>query len=207
MESQRIAGYTVGAGERKVIVVHEIFGLNAHVRQIAERLATAGFAVHAVDLFDGTTTDVLAEGFALSHALDWPRAIDAIGRTAEALRTRSESRIGIVGFCMGGALALAAAAQVSALDACVSFYGIPGDDKADLSSVRASVLGHFGTRDPYITNDRVNALEATLLRAGVAATIHRYDAGHGFVREEPGGAAAQLAWQRTVAWLRNELTA
>jgi carboxymethylenebutenolidase len=204
-DGERIPGYRVGDGRGSVVVVHEIFGLTAHVRALADRFAAEGLTAFAIDLFDGKTTDVLEEGFALAQALDWPAATQRIRRAVEALRTEARGPVAVAGFCMGGSLALMAAAQTPSLGPCVCFYGIPPADAADLTRIEGSVLAHFGTRDVYISNDRVDALEQLLGRANVRARLHRYDAEHGFVREEPDGAATTLAWQRTIAFLREEL--
>src|SRR5439155_17802807 len=205
-DGERIGGYAVGSGRRSVIVVHEIFGVTAHMRQLADRFAAAGFAAFAIDLFDGKTTDDLQQGFALAGALDWSAAARKIVRAAQALRTDGRSAA-VVGFCMGGALALMAAAEQPSPGPCVCFYGIPRAERADLRRIAGRVLLHFGTRDAYISTERVDALEELLRDADVRARLHRYDADHGFVREEPDGAAATLAWQRTIAFLQEELGA
>ncbi len=203
-QGDTIAGYLVGDGEKKVIVVHEIFGVNAHIRQQADRVAEAGFTAFAIDLFDGRSTEDLQEGFALGGSLDWSAAVRSIGRAAEALATKPGARVGILGFCLGGALALVAAANFP-LRACVCFYGVPTAERADLTRIRAKVLAHFGTRDQYIANEQVDALEALIAHAGVPAQFHRYDAEHGFIREQPDGDASTRAWARTIAFLGEEL--
>ena len=203
-DGERMAGYIVGSGRRSVIVVHEIFGVTPHIRQLADRFAAEGFAAFAIDLFDGRTTDDLQQGFAFAGALDWGAAARKIARAAEALRTEGRSAA-VVGFCMGGALALMAAAEKPSPGPCVCFYGIPRAEQADLRRIEGRVLLHFGTRDAYISKERIDALEALLRSGDVRARLHRYDADHGFVREEPEGAAATLAWQRTIAFLQQEL--
>jgi carboxymethylenebutenolidase len=207
---ERVAGYLVGNGAGKVIVVHEIFGLNDHIKQLADRFAGDGFTAFAIDLFDGKTTDVLEQAFALASAMDWNRSNALIHDAVRALGAQKPSSVAVVGFCMGGSVALTASASASdslpALAGCVDFYGIPAPEKADLRRIKTKVLGHFATGDPYIANDRVDALERQLVAAGVDTTFHRYDwEGHGFVREDPEGAATKLAWQRTVAFLREVL--
>jgi len=202
---ERIGGHLVGSGAQKVIVIHEIFGLTSHMREIADRLAGDGFTVFAIDLFDGKTAVELEDGFALAGALDWQDAVCRIDRAAQALRSAPGDKVAVVGFCLGGAIALAASAQVASLQPCVCFYGIPGPERADLTRIRGQVIAHFGTRDSYISNERVDALQQLLAGGGVRAQIHRYDEDHGFVRERPEHDAAQLAWRRTVAFLRTEL--
>ncbi len=197
-------GYVSGSDRRAVILVHEIFGVTAHIRTLADRFAEAGFTASAIDLFDGRTTDDLQQGFALAQALSWPNAVKQIQRAAEALRAESRP-VAVVGFCMGGSLALMAAAQAPAPWPTVCFYGIPPSGQADLTRISGHVLLHFATQDTYISNERINALEHLLEGAGVRATLHRYAAAHGFVREDPDGFAAKLAWERTITFLRQEL--
>jgi len=84
-DGERIPGYLVGRGPGKVIMVHEIFGVDAQMRQTADRLAAEGFTVFAVDLFDGKTTDDLAQGLAFMSSLDWNEAVRRIERAAAAL--------------------------------------------------------------------------------------------------------------------------
>jgi carboxymethylenebutenolidase len=200
-----VTGYRVGSGAKTVVLIHEIFGLNVQMRQMADRIAEAGFTAFAIDLFNGRTTDELQQGFALAGALDWQMAVQSIGAAVRELSDKPAEDVALLGFCLGGSLALVAAASLP-LRACVSYYGIPPADKADLTRIGATVLGHFATRDIYIANDRVDAFAASLARAGVRAEICRYDGEHGFVREQPGGAATEQSWARTLAFLREELS-
>jgi carboxymethylenebutenolidase len=206
-EGDRIAGYATGDGGRAILVIHEIFGLNQHIRGIADRFAASGFRVFAIDLFDGWTTADVGEGISRSSALDYPSVVERIRRATDAVRIAAGvTSVGIVGFCLGGSIAMVAASQIPALAACVDFYGIPSPDKGDLGRIQGRVLGHFASGDPYIPLERVDALEAQLRKGGVRAEIHRYEyEGHGFVREDPEGAATKLAWERTLAFLRDSL--
>jgi carboxymethylenebutenolidase len=115
----------------------------------------------------------------------------------------------VIGFCMGGAYALATAATNPDVKACVPFYGIPSPSVADPARIRAAVLGHYANRDEFVTPERVDALEQVLKAAGVTATIHRYDADHAFANERRpevyAPKAAELAWKRTLAFLHQQL--
>lgn len=202
----RHLGYVAGSGRAAVIVVHEIFGVTAHIRALADRFAAEGFTALAIDLFDGRSTDELQQAFALARGLDWPGAVQRIRAAAEALRAESRA-VAVVGFCMGGSLALLAAAQAPSTGPTVCFYGIPPTGIDELAQIEGSVLLHFGTRDAYIPCEKIDALEQLLGGAGVRARLYRYDADHGFMREDPDGSAAALAWQRTIAFLREELGA
>ncbi|XXF78725.1 dienelactone hydrolase family protein [Myxococcaceae bacterium GXIMD 01537] len=191
-----------------VVIIPEWWGLNGHIRDVADRFAREGFTAFAVDVYDGRTTRDAAEAEALLKAMDPQRALAMIRLAVEALRRRGQ-RVGVVGFCMGGALALATAAHDEKLDACVPFYGIPQEARADVTRIRAPVLGHYAQHDDHCAADRVDALERKLAGAGIAATLHRYDAHHAFFNDtrpqvySPENAG--LAWRRTVDFLHEKL--
>jgi len=109
---------------------------------------------------------------------------------------------------MGGAFALATAAMVPEVSACVSFYGVPRPE-VDLTKVRARVLGHYVPDDEYVPRERLAEVEAELRRAPVPVTFHSYDARHSFFNERMSGVYspenAELAWERTVAFLNETL--
>ncbi|WP_225411953.1 dienelactone hydrolase family protein [Stigmatella hybrida] len=199
-----------GKAPGAVILVHEWWGLNGHIRGVADRLAQEGFTVFAVDLFQGKVAKDPATAQQYMNALDWKQAEADLLRAAEALRQRQPgTKVGITGFCLGGGLALFGAAKDPGLAACVPFYGIPGDDKADVTKIRAPVLGHFANQDDFCSPDRVNALEAKLKGAHVPAEIHRYDAQHAFFNdtrpEVYSPQNAETAWRRTVDFLHAKL--
>ena len=194
-------------GKPSVIVIHEWYGLNDQIRGVADRYVREGFVAFAPDLYQGklATDDATAEKY--MKGLDWARAVEDIRHAVQALVARdAKTRVGITGFCMGGAVALAAAAAVPELAACVPFYGIP--EKADYAKMKAKVQGHFANKDGWITPAKVDALEKTLKGAGVPVEVFRYDAGHAFMRE--GGKAyspddAKKAWERAVSFLKASL--
>jgi carboxymethylenebutenolidase len=213
-QGQELAGYLReapgGKARGAVVLIHEWWGLNDHIRGIADRLAGEGFTVFATDLYGGRTTKDATEAEQLMGALDWGKATAALRAATEALRQRSPgTKVALMGFCMGGALTLLAAANDPTLDAAVPFYGIPPEQAADVSRIRAPVLGHFARNDDWCTPARVDALEQKLKEAHVAADIHRYDAGHAFFNDtrpevySPDN--AKTAWTRTVAFLHAKL--
>ena len=209
-DGRALAGYLVSAGPAAVIVVHEVFGLNEQIKGVARRLAAeGGFTTFAVDLFGRATMD-MSTGYKLAHAMVWKTAIDTIRRTRQALSELGEgSRVGVMGFCMGGGIALAAAAHIPEVAACVPFYGIPTAERADVGRIRGKVMGHFAKFDKHISQDRVDSLEHKLSAAGVPADIFRYHADHAFfneVRKESHSSYnSQHAWARTLAFFRREL--
>jgi carboxymethylenebutenolidase len=180
------------------------------VRGVADRLAREGFTTFAQDLYGGKVTTDPAEAMKLMNALDMRRAVQEISRAAEALRHRAPgTKVAVLGFCMGGALTLAAAATDKQLAAVVPFYGIPAEQVADVTKIRCPVLGHFANDDEWCTPERVAALEKKLKGAGVPAEFHRYDASHAFCNEQRpevySPQNAELAWKRSLQFLRAHL--
>jgi len=191
-----------------VVVVQEVFGVNAHVRGVVQRFADAGYVAIAPALFDFVESGVelgydeagLARGRALASEVGFERALNAVASAAEAIH--SAGNIGVVGYCWGGTVAFLACARLD-LPA-VDYYGarsLPFLHEAP----RAPLLCHFGERDALIPPDAVQA-HRTALRT---AQIHVYAAGHAFNREvDPhhyDPASAQLAFARTLTFLTQNL--
>nr|MBK7063766.1 dienelactone hydrolase family protein [Deltaproteobacteria bacterium] len=194
-----------------VILVHEWYGLNDDMRRLAARFAAEGFIALAVDLYDGRVATDAPEAMQLSSALKTPDAVRIIAAAAEALRAlpRSNGRVAVTGFCLGGAMAIAAACGVPGLAAAVPFYGIPRAEYVDWSRCEAPILGHYGAKDPIIAAERPQALADAARAAGRSFELHLYDAGHAFMREADDAVydapSAAQAWERTVAFLRERL--
>jgi carboxymethylenebutenolidase len=201
---------SAGSGAPAVVVVHEWWGLNEQVKGVARRLAADGFLSFAVDLYRGKLTKDASEASALMQALDMKRALADLHAAVQALLPRSGGRVASLGFCMGGAYALAAAAHNEEVKAAVAFYGIPSAAMADVKAIKAKVLGHYASRDSHVSPERVDALEKTLAEARIPATLYRYEADHAFANEKRpevyAPAAAELAWKRTLAFLHETLS-
>ncbi|ATB29145.1 dienelactone hydrolase family protein [Melittangium boletus] len=199
-----------GTSKGAVVVIHEWWGLTDQVRGVADRLAREGFSVFAPDLYRGKVTKNADEAGKLMGALDMKQAVQDITQAAEALRQRSPgTQVAVLGFCMGGALTLAAAAKDKHLAAAVPFYGIPPEQVADVKHIHCPVLGHFATHDEWCSPERVKALEHTLKAAHVPAQFHHYDADHAFCNEQRpevySPENAELAWKRSVEFLHAKL--
>jgi len=192
-----------------VVLIQEWWGVNGHIKSLASRLADAGFLVLAPDLFHGEIATDAGRAEQLMHALDFGRAVDEVAGAVEHLRTapRSTGKVAVVGFCMGGAVTLAAAAAIPTLSAAVPFYGIPGS--ADYSKLKAPVLGHFAKKDTFVTVARAQQVQKEINAAGGSMQLEVYDAQHAFVNdtrpEVYDEASAKLAWDRTIAFLRKHL--
>jgi carboxymethylenebutenolidase len=205
-----LAGYMVASGQAAVVVIHEVFGLNEQIRNVARRVAGEGFTAFAVDLFNGQTTGDMAHGFHVAQVVNWKTAIESVRKAVRALAALGDgAKVGVMGFSFGGGVALAAAANIPEIAACVSFYGIPTVQKADVTRIQCKVQGHFAKFDKHVAKDRVDALEQKLADAGVAAEIHRYHAEHAFFNETRkqtySNYNSQHSWHRAMAFFRREL--
>jgi isopenicillin N synthase-like dioxygenase/dienelactone hydrolase len=190
-----------------LILIHEWWGLLDEQRALAKRLAVRGFTTLAVDLYDGQTTDDASRAAELMNAVDPARATATIEAWGEWLRQRGASKIGTIGFCFGGTWSMNASLAMP-VDATVIFYGWVVRPAEELRALKGPVLAHFGSDDEFLPPPTAAELRAALAAAGKEAEVHSYDAGHAFARE--GGphyhaAAAELAWERTDAFLRRHL--
>ena len=191
-----------------VVVIQEWWGLNDQIKGVAERFAAAGFTALAPDLYHGRVTGEPDEASHLMDGLDWVGAteVEVLG-ALQYLKARLE-RAAVMGFCLGGALSVIAAAKLADCDAAVCYYGIPPKEQAEPAQIRVPFQGHFANDDDWCTPAAVDAFETALRGTGVAQEIHRYEAAHAFFNEALGAydahAAAQ-SWQRTLAFLRAHL--
>lgn len=205
------AGGESGGKAPAVVLVQEWWGVNDHVRDVATRLAAEGFVVLAPDLYHGKTTKDADEAGKLMNALDGAAAVDEIAGAVTHLAShpRSNGKVGIVGFCMGGALSLASACHVTGLSAVVAYYGLPAPEKVDYAKVTAPILMHVGKHDAWVSPEKAKALEAELASKGKAIQLEIYDADHAFsndTRPEVYSADnAKLAWERTIAFFKKHL--
>lgn len=195
-----------------VVVAHEWWGLNDDIRSICDRFAAEGFATLAVDLYKGRSTNDAAEAMQLVNDMKTEEAMKAIEGAVAYLgaHPRCEGKkVGVTGFCLGGAMSIAAACTVAGISAAVPFYGIPRPDFVDFTGGRPPILAHFGKNDGSITPDRIERVAAAAAAAGSRFELCLYEAGHAFMRAhdpkayEPTSAA--LAWKHTVDFFRAEL--
>jgi carboxymethylenebutenolidase len=193
-----------------VVVIQEWWGLDDHVKSVADRFAAAGFVAVAPDLYHGTVTKSPDEAGKLLMALDVGRAEKDLRGAVRFLREDTGAAVGTVGFCMGGALSLfAACGNGSDVGACVVFYGGHPKVAYDFDALRAPVLGHWAENDPG-TNASATRVEAALRERGHPFEFHRYPGTrHAFFNDtrpqvhDPEASA--LAWRRTLAFLHAHL--
>ena len=198
-----------------VIVIQEWWGLVDHIKDVAERFAKAGFVALAPDHYHGKQTASPDTAAKMFMALKIAEAGAEIRGAAEYLlghQAVTPKKVGVVGFCMGGQLALYAAAEhTDRISAAVDFYGIHPNVPVAPERVKAPVLGHFGREDTSIPLKGVHALATHVNQAGGSMEIHEYPAGHAFFNDTRETVyhkeSADLAWDRTLAFFRRHLAA
>jgi carboxymethylenebutenolidase len=202
-----------GAGPG-VLVIQEWWGLVPHIKDVCDRFAGEGFVALAPDLYRGESSSEPDGAGKLMMALNIEQAGKDLSGAVDLLQERSgRDAVGVVGFCMGGGLALVVATQrPDAVKAAAPFYGVIPWPTAqpDWSKLDAKVQGHYAELDGFFTPDMVKDLEATLQGLGKDVELLIYeDADHAFFNdtrpEVHKPEASQLAWDRTIALFRETL--
>ncbi len=219
-DGQSVMGYLAepahAAGAPGLVVIQEWWGLNAQIKGVADRFAAAGYVALVPDLYRGKSTVEAAEAEHLMTNLNFGDAAGQDVRGAVMYLKARCPKVGVTGFCMGGALTLLAAVHVPEADAGVVWYGYPPLEYIDAGKIRMPLLGHYATLDVPFPIATVDALEDKLRAAKVSFEFHRYEAMHAFANETQVGAnrlpiteyhpeAAALAWGRTVAFFDKHL--
>jgi carboxymethylenebutenolidase len=194
-----------------VVVIQEWWGLAEQIKAMVDRFALAGFDALAPDLFNGVVVPYHDAERAAKEmsSLNFLDATEQTVRGAVQYLKHNGAKVGIAGYCMGGAVAVIAAAKIPELTAGVSFYGLPPEQAAKPADVKIPLQGHFANKDDYITPKAVDDFEKALKAAGKDAEFFRYDADHAFVNEQRVSVhdrhAAELAWRRAIAFLKKQL--
>lgn len=196
-----------GAAAPGIVVLQEWWGLNDQIKDVASRVAAEGYRAVVPDLYRGNVTLEAAEANHLMTELDFAdAAANDIAGAVQYLK-QNGGKVGVIGFCMGGALAVLASMLTQA-DAAVSWYGMPPAEAVDPASVRMPLQGHFALQDNFFTPAGVDALEAKLRAASAPHEFYRYEADHAFGNEE-GAAynpeAAREAWSRSFDFFSRHL--
>ena len=197
-----------------VLVIQEWWGLVDHIRDVCDRLAREGFVALAPDLYRGDRANHPDAAGVLMMALEIPRAESDLAAAGQFLLGHTAvtgPKIGAVGFCMGGQLALFAATHNPRIAAVADFYGIHPRVKLDLSLLQAAVFGVFAERDAFVPPEAARKLEADLRAAGKRVQIRLFpDVDHAFFNDTRpdvyDAAAAGAAFADTLAFLRQELS-
>jgi carboxymethylenebutenolidase len=194
-----------------VLVIQEWWGLVRHIKNVCDRFAAEGFTALAPDMYHGQTANEPDGAGKLFMALNINQAEkDLRGAARHLAQQSSTQKIGTVGFCMGGQLALFAATVNPDVGATVNFYGIHPNVKPDYAKLSGPVLGLFAEKDSFVTPQTAKELDAAIKKAGKSSEIHIYpDVDHAFFNDENTAgyhkASADDAWRRTIAFFRQHL--
>jgi carboxymethylenebutenolidase len=213
------------------VLIHDVWGLSEHSRDLTRRLASEGFSVLALDLYRRDPPAKIENPGAWMRGLSDPQALEDVQAGVDHLRAGPSAgrKVGVVGFCMGGMYALMAACTCRDLSAAVPFYGLlshrhgilydaggldpvlkPKEPLDYAPSLRCPLLAFFGDRDEFVPTDDIRQLEARLANAQPPSEVVVVpDVGHAFLNDtRPDAyrpAEAAQAWERSVAFLRRQL--
>ena len=220
-DGQTVQGYlaepaAAAPGAPGLVVLQEWWGLNDQIRGVADRYAAAGYVALVPDLYRGKSTVAAAEAEHLMQGLNFGDAAGQDVRGAVQFLKIRCAKVGVTGYCMGGALTLLSACNVPEADAFAAWYGFPPLEYIDAGKIKAPLLGHFATEDAHFPIATVATLEDKLRAAKVDFEFHRYQAQHAFANPDQAGPnklataeynpeAAELAWTRTLAFLERRL--
>jgi carboxymethylenebutenolidase len=194
-----------------VIVLQEWWGLVGHIKNVCDRLAAEGFSALAPDLYHGQTAAEPGQAEKLFMALNIAQAEkDLKGAVRYLAGHSSTAKLGAVGFCMGGQLALFAATLNPSIGATVNFYGIHPNVTPNYAKLAGPVLGLYAEKDGFVTPQVAKDVDRAIKAAGKSSEIHIYPGvDHAFFNDERADAydktAAEDAWHRTLAFFRQHL--
>ena len=188
------------AGAPASVVIQEWGGVNDQIRGVAERLASAGYIALVPDLYRGKSTVEAEEAHHLMTGLNFGDAASQDIRGAvQFLKTRSR-KVGITGFCMGGALTMLTLCMAPEVDAGVVWYGCPPLEYIDATKIKAALQAHWATQDEFFPIATVDQLQDKLRAADVNFEFHRYLAHHAFANETAVGPGRIPATQYDPVW-------
>jgi len=219
-DGQSVNGYLAepknGASAPGIVVIQEWWGLNDQIKGVAGKLASEGYRALVPDLYRGK---VALEANEANHLMTGLNFGDAAGQdvrgAVQHLKGTGSAKVGVTGFCMGGALTVLSAVNVPEADAGVIWYGYPPLEYVDASKIRMPLLGHWALHDEAFKIEGVDALEKKLRSANVKYEFHRYDAKHAFANETADTKnlamlkydpkLAEQAWKRTLDFFGKHL--
>lgn len=200
-----------------VVVIQEWWGLDDQIKAVADRFAKAGYRALVPDLYRGELALEANEAEHLMNGLDFGDAASQDIRGAvQYLKATGSAKVGVTGFCMGGALTVLSACFVPELDATVVWYGNPPAEYVDAVNITKPMMGHWSLQDEFFSPAGVDALEKKLKEAGAHHEFHRYDAKHAFANPQSDSRglaplqyhheSAELAWARSLEFFKKHLT-
>ncbi|KAA8524707.1 hypothetical protein F0562_011130 [Nyssa sinensis] len=204
-----------------IVVLQEWWGVDFEIKNHALKISQfdTGYKALIPDLYRGKVGLDVAEAQHLMDGLDWQGAVKDIHASVNWLKANGSQKVGVTGFCMGGALSIASSVLIPEVDAVVAFYGVPSSELADPAHAKAPVQSHFGELDNFVGFSDVTAakaLEEKLKTSGVPYEVHIYPgSAHAFMNRSPDGvkrrkgmgladedeAAVELAWSRFRSWM------
>ncbi|XP_055810854.1 uncharacterized protein LOC129880707 [Solanum dulcamara] len=220
--------YVIGKDDAPgIVVLQEWWGVDFEIKNHAEKISQfdSGYKALIPDLYRGKVGLDVAEAQHLMDGLDWQGAVKDIQASVNWLKSNGSKKVGVTGYCMGGALAIASSVLVPEVNAVVAFYGVPSPELADPVNAKAPVQAHFGEDDSFVGFSDVKtgkALEEKLKTSGVPHEVYFYPkAGHAFMNKSPEGverrqkmgmpdvedAAIEQAWTHFRSWMSRFLSA
>ncbi|CAA2961167.1 carboxymethylenebutenolidase homolog [Olea europaea subsp. europaea] len=219
--------YVIGKEDAPgLVVLQEWWGVDFEIKNHAQKISQfePGYKALIPDLYRGKVGLDVAEAQHLMDGLDWQGAVKDIQASVNWLKANGSKKVGVTGYCMGGALAIASSVLVPGVDAVVAFYGVPSPELADPLHAKAPVQAHFGELDNIVGFSDVKtgkALEEKLKASGVPHEVHIYPgASHAFMNKSPEGVqrrknmgltdeddvAVELAWTHFRNWMNRFLS-
>lgn len=197
-----------------IVLIQEWWGIEPHIRQLAQRLAAAGFVVAVPDLYHGKIATEPDEAQKMSMMIrgNVERAVKEIIGALDTVKARPNvepKKLGLMGFCVGGFMTYYVASRYPDLGAVVPFYGAGYDPTPEeVAKVNAPVLAFYGSRDQSVPLEQIRKIERMYKEAGKDITVKVYDAGHAFINPDHGMGnekAAAEAWPLAVNFLKHHL--
>lgn len=227
-ENTTFDAYVIGKEDAPgIVVLQEWWGVDFEIKNHAHKISQfdSGYKALIPDLYRGKVGLDIAEAQHLMEGLDWKGAVKDVEASVNWLKSNGSSKVGVTGYCMGGALAIASSVLVPGVDAVAAFYGVPSPDLADPTKAKAPVQAHFGELDSmegFSDVKTAKMLEENLKASGVRHEVHVYPGvGHAFMNTSSEGKerrkkmgltdenaeAAELAWTRFRSWMGSFLYA
>ncbi len=194
-----------------VVVIQEIFGVNAHIKKVCHKFAKEGYIAVAPALFDRISPNIeltyfeddINKGFKLKEMLRWDSVLEDVEAAANLVKSMADVKLAVVGYCYGGSVAWRASTRLDNFQSSICYYGAQIAEFAD-EKPRCPVMLHFGSKDIYIKPEHILAISAK--RPEV--TIHIYEADHGFNCGDRGNynaTCADLAFSRSIEFIANPI--
>ena len=219
-DGQLVNGYLAEPADQShapgVVVIQEWWGLDSEVKAVADRLAKSGYRALVPDLYRGKLALEAKEAEHLMGDLNFGDAAGQDIRGAvQYLKATGSKKVAVTGFCMGGALTILSACHVPELDGTVVWYGYPPLEYVDAKAITKPMMAHWASHDDFFAISGVDQLDTKLTEANIQHEFYRYDAKHAFANPKADSrgmpplqyneAAANLAWERTMAFLKKNL--